>query len=117
MKIFKEVTILSLLSISSLVANDSIINSIGINLGLSSMDSSQKDISGSIILGNQPDETFGSVEIYATLNPIMSICKANNMKPYISYTYSRNSELNHHYGLVGVNKYYDMSDISLYGGA
>ena len=108
--IFKSSLALSLLASSFLLANDSFVNSVGINLGKSYSDFSQTNNNG---LWNKPDKSFNSVEIYSTLNPILQICKDNSMRPYISYTYSQNSDLKHQYLLVGVNKYYNSQTTKL----
>lgn len=106
-------TTLSLLASSTLLASESIVNSVGLNLGKSYTSTDQKDKSGSIILGDNPDQSFNSLELYLTLNPILDMCKVYNMKPYISLTHSRNSDLKHQYLLVGVNKYYTPSTMPL----
>ena len=116
-----KVTALSLLlaSSSTLLATDSFVNSIGINLGKSYTNSQQKNNQGNITLGNTPKESNNSIELFAILNPLTDICKEYNMKPYISYTYSKNTDLKHQYLLVGVNKYYNPSNskVELYTGA
>lgn len=114
-KILKTTLISSLLA-TSLVASDSFINSLGINLAKAYSDNSQKDTSGTILLGNNPDKSFNSIELYATLNPILQLCKENNIRPTLSYTYSQNSDLKHQYLLVGVNKYYNHNSFELYAG-
>lgn len=100
-----------------LFSSEIAIDSIGLNVGSSHSSFDKKDYSGSIILGNEPDESFNSYEIYTTLKPLTSICKDKNMKPYLSYTYSSNDDLKHRYILAGVNKYYKHNKISLYAGA
>lgn len=117
-KLIKTITVSTLLASSSLFASDSFINSFGINLGKSHTSYDQKDKNGAIILGNNPDKSFNSLELYLTLNPMLDMCKENNMKPYISLTHSRNSDLKHQYLLVGVNKYYSSQDtkLELYAG-
>jgi len=106
------------LASSTLLANDSVVNSMGINLGVSNSNSDQKNTNGTIILGNEPDNSFNTTELYLTLHPLTNICKEYKMKPYISYTYSSNSELKHQYFLLGINKYYTPSntDLVLYTG-
>lgn len=117
-RLIKTIALSTILASSTLLANDSLINQMGINLGKSSTDFSQKDKTGSISLGNNPDKSFNSIEVFTILNPLTDICKEYNMKPYASYTYSSNSELKHQYLLVGVNKYYKPSKlpVELYAG-
>jgi hypothetical protein len=100
-------------SSSSLLASQSIINSVGLNLGKSHTSADQKDKSGTILLANNPEQSFNSLELYLTLNPILDMCKEYDMRPYISLTHSRNSELKHQYLLVGINKYYTQSTLPL----
>jgi hypothetical protein len=118
-RLLKTLTLSTLLASSSLLANDSVINSMGLNLGVVNSDSDQKNTNGAIIFGNEPDSSFNQLELYLTLNPLTETCKEYNMKPYISYTYSSNSDLKHQYLLLGVNKYYTPSniDLELYMGA
>lgn len=119
MKLLNKILTTSLLASSSLLASDISIDSIGFNYGISSINYDQQDISGSITLGDQPDKSFDSYEISVTLDPILDICKNNNLKPYVSYTYSSNTDLKHQYILAGVNKYYtpSTSKAELYAGA
>ena len=111
--LIKTLTISTMLASSSLLAGDSIIDSVGLNLGKSYIDFSQSNNNGAILLGNEPDSNFNAVELYTTLNPISNLCKEYGMKPYISYTYAKNSELKHQYLLAGVNKYYSLKDTKL----
>ena len=94
-------------------------NSIGLNIGKAYSSSDKKDKAGSITLGNTPDESFNSFELYTTLDPITELCKKNDIKPYLSFTYSDNDELKHSYLLFGINKYYTPvnSKFKLYAGA
>lgn len=114
MKVFnflKTILVSSVLASSTtLLANDSLINSIGINLANSNTDYEQKNVNGSITLGTNPKKSFNSVEIFTTLNPISSFCKEYNIKPFASYTYSKNSTLKHQYFLIGLNKYFTIED-------
>jgi len=104
MKYFTQSLIILLLASSALLASN---NSIGINIGQSHSNYHQSNHTGSINLGNTPDETFNSYELYGTLKQDIF-----GMKPYLSYTYSSNDDLKHQYILVGLNKYYHY----LYGG-
>jgi len=113
MKYFTQSLIVLSLSTSSLVASDISLNSIGINLGVAHSNFHQTNQNGTIILGNEPDESFNSVELYSTLNGIIS---KDDLKPYLSYTYSSNDELKHQYLLVGLTKYYKLTKASLYAG-
>jgi hypothetical protein len=112
----KKQILLSTLLASSLLASESFIDSIGINLGVSHISYNQENHNGSITLGNNPDQNFKAIEVYTTLNPLSDICKEYNMKPYVSYTYSSNDELVHQYILVGINKYYNHNSYDLYAG-
>ena len=70
----KKILTLSLLTSSILLANN--IESLGLNLGKINSSYSKKDHSGSIILGNTPNESFDSFEIFTILNK-----KIYGMKP------------------------------------
>jgi hypothetical protein len=106
--ITKSLITLSLIT-SSLVASS--LDSIGINVGVANSNSHQTNHNGIITLGNEPDESFNSYEIYGTLKKELL-----NMKPTLSYTYSSNDELKHQYLLVGLTKYYKLTKASLYAG-
>jgi hypothetical protein len=106
--ITKSLITLSLIT-SSLVASS--LDSIGINVGVANSNSHQTNHNGIITLGNEPDESFNSYEIYGTLKKELL-----HMKPYLSYTYSSNDELKHQYLLVGLTKYYKLTKASLYAG-
>ena len=107
----KIVLITSLASV--LFASDISINTLGFNLGISHSDYSQKDNQGSITLGNKPDKIYKAGEVYTTLNGLL---KNSTMKPYVSLTYSTNTELKHQYLLAGVNKYYKINNLDIYAG-
>jgi len=116
---FKIITLVTSLVTSTLLAAQSpeasessktFVDSIGVNIGIA-------NTSNSYDASNAPDETFNSIELYTTLNPIMDICKEYNMKPTLSYTYSNNDDLKHQYLLVGINKYYTPTPkLNLYAG-
>ena len=112
----KKILSLSLLTSTLLFSSNISIDSIGVNLGNSNSDYKQVNHQGSIILGNTPDKSFNSIELYTTLNPLSDICKEYNMKPYVSYTYSSNDDLKHQYLLLGLNKYYNHNNYELYAG-
>jgi len=109
----KKILLTTLMGSTLLVAQDISIDKLGVNLGLSNLDYTQKDHQGSIVLGNQPDTSFSSIEVYTTLNGVF---EKEDIKPYISYTYSSNSELQNQYLLVGLNKYYKQNKYDLYAG-
>ena len=88
MRKINKIVLISLLASSSILANEISLETFGLNIGSSTMDYSQKNHQGSIVLGNEPDKTLTSYELFATLNPISDMCKEYNMKPYVSYTYS-----------------------------
>lgn len=117
LKIDKKIVTL-FLSTTCIFANDIVIEEIGINLGKSYTSYKQKNNSGAVVLDNNPDKTFNELELYTTLQPILGICKEYDMKPTLSYTYSKNSELKHQYLLAGLNKYYTPSStkLNLYAG-
>ena len=118
MKTIHKLTLLALLTSSNLLANP--IDSIGLNIGTAQSNYKQTNNQGSIILGNTPNESFTSYELYTTLKPLSDICKEKNMKPYIGYTYSDNSDLKNQYLLLGLNKYYQHTvsnkELNLYAG-
>ncbi|MEA3352922.1 MAG: hypothetical protein U9Q33_03765 [Campylobacterota bacterium] len=116
MNLHSKLTIIALISIN-LEAVDITAQSVGLNVGTSHFPFSKKDNIGSIILENKPNESFSSIEISTILNPVTKMCKDKNMKPYLSYTYSSNSDMKHQYILAGVNKYYPYKSSSLYAGA
>lgn len=105
MKLVKTLALSTILA-GYLLANETLIHSIGVNLGVSATPYEQTNHNGSITLGSIPDETFTSYEVYTTFNPLSSLCKEMNMKPTVSYSYSVNSHLKHQYILAGFNKYY-----------
>lgn len=115
MRILEKITLLSIAAASSLVASDSIVDTIGLNIGASHSSYNQTNHTG-VVPNINSDKSFNAYEIYTTLNPISDICKKYNMKPYISYTYSTNSDLKHQYLLAGVNKYYNHNSFELYAG-
>lgn len=109
--IIQKIMPLYLLVTSFALASDIAVDSLGLNIGTSNSSYSQTNNSGTIVLGNEPDKSFNSYEFYATLkNDIYG------MKPYVSYTYSNNSDLKHQYLLAGLNKYYQYKKITLYAG-
>jgi hypothetical protein len=113
----KKLLIATPLIVSSLFAGAISVDKVGLNLGVAKSTYKQNDTKGAIILGNNPDKTYNSAEVYTTLNPISEFCKENNIKPYFSFTYSKNSELNHKYLLAGLNKEYKASKkVDIYGG-
>ena len=100
---------------SMLLGSDISVNSVGINLGKSHSSYDQENLSGNIILGKTPDESFDSIEVYMTVN---NLFERNDIKPYLSYNYSKNDDLKHQYVLLGLNKYYNPKDTKsvLYAG-
>jgi len=116
--ILKTTLLSTLIASSNLLANgnESWLYAIGTNVGVSNTSYDQINKSGSITLIDKPKKSFNSLELYTILNPLTDLCKEYNMKPYISYTHSQNSDLKHQYLLVGLNKYYKPSttDIELY---
>ena len=120
MKTINKLTLLSILASSTLLASDSsIVNSIGLNIGVSHSSYNQKNQIGDITLGNEPDKSFNSYELYTTLKPLSDICTKYNIKPYISYTYSSNIDIKHQYLLIGINQYHNAnnSELNLYIGS
>ena len=88
------------------------IENLGFNLGTSHMGYSQSDSSGSIILGDEPDERFSSFELFST----SSIFEDKSLKAQVSYIYSDNDEFVNHTLLVGYNQYQNLKDIDTYVG-
>lgn len=117
-RLLNAITLSTILASSSLLASDISINSIGANIGKSHTSYEQNNKAGTIILGNTPDKYFNSLELYMTLNPILEICKKYDIRPYLSLSHSRNSDLAHNYMLAGFNKYYKptSSELELYAG-
>lgn len=111
MKYFTKSLIALSLASSSLLASDISLDSIGINVAQSHSNFHQTNQNGTVTLGNEPDETFNSYEIYGILKKELF-----NMKPTLSYTYSSNTDLKHQYLLVGLTKYYKLTKASLYAG-
>ena len=62
-------------------------------------------------MGNTPDKQYSSYELYTILK---SVYTNKTIKPYISYTYSKNEDIKNQYILVGLSKYYKHKDINLY---
>ena len=117
-KTIKILITATLLTSSSLLASESFVDSVGLNLGKSYMNYDQKSNIGTTVLEDKLERAFDSIELYTTLSPILEIGKVYDIKPYISYTYSQNSELKHQYLLVGLNKYYTplIEALELYAG-
>jgi len=116
MNTFKTLIFMALLSSSSLLANNLSFSSVGLALGTSYNDYEKTNHQGSITLGNTPDKDFRTYELYATLNPVLALSKKYNMKPYLSYTYSKNDDFKNQYLLLGMNKYYSHKVLDLYAG-
>ena len=108
----KKLLTISLLTSSLMFASEVSIDSVGLNIGKANSDYSQRNSSGSITLGNNPDKTFNTFELFSTLTGL----EKYDMKPYISYTYSSNEELKHQYLLLGLNKYYKIKKVDFYAG-
>ena len=113
MKNINKIVLLSAFASSLLLSSEIALDSIGLNLGKSHASYSQENHIGSITLGNEPDKTFSSYELYTVLK---SVYTNKTIKPYISYTYSSNTDLKHQYVLVGLNKYYKHNTLDLYAG-
>jgi hypothetical protein len=112
-KIIKTTITSTLIASSTLLANDSIFNSIGVNLGKSYTSYSHKNNTGYIILGDESDDSFNSTELYTTFNTMINCCKENDIRPYLSLTYSTNFDLKHQYLLAGLSKYYTPESVKL----
>jgi hypothetical protein len=108
-QIYKSFGVGLFLLSTNLVASS--LDSIGINVGVAHSNFHQTNQNGTIILGNEPDETFNSYEFYGTLKQELL-----NMNPTLSYTYSSNDDLKHQYLLVGLTKYYKLEKARLYAG-
>lgn len=108
----KKIITLTLLASSLMLAAE--ISEIGVNIGVSHTPYTQTNSNGSITLGNEPEQNFASYELFTTLKGVFP---QDDVKPYISYTYSYNSELKHQYVLLGLNKYFAPTQrLSLYVG-
>jgi len=106
MKLLTKVFILSAFLVSTTIANENIVDSIGINIGSSN---SSYSLTNNIDVST-PDESLTSIKLYTKFNPFTDLCKKYNMKPSVSYTASQNDELKHQYLLLGINKYYKLED-------
>lgn len=114
MKKFNRLLALSLALCSSLVASNIEVERVGLHIGTAHTTSSQENKEGEIILGKEPKKNFApSVEVYGTLSGVF---EDKAVEPFLSYTYSNNSDLTHQYILVGVNKYYSHNTYKAYAG-
>lgn len=104
---------LSVLTSTLLFSADSFVDTVGFNLGKAYTDHSIKNSSGAIILPHEPDKNYNTIELFTTLK---AINKEEDIKPYISYTYSKNTDMEHQYLLVGVNKYFKNDTLDYYAG-
>lgn len=105
--------ILSMVLTSCVYGSEISINQIGLNFGKSAMNYKQKDYTGTIILGNEPEENFNLLEPFIVVEGIF---ERKDIKPYFSYSYLNNSDLKNQYLLMGLNKYYKYKEIDFYAG-
>jgi opacity protein-like surface antigen len=85
---------------------------LGLHLGQGYTPYEQVEHQGSTILENEPGETFNLAELSFEVEKFLPY----GMRPYVSLSYSQNSELTHYYGLVGVHKYFSIDDLKTYLG-
>ena len=70
----KKILTITLLTSSVVFASSFSVDSIGLNVGKANTNYKQINHHGSIDLGNTPDESFNSYEIYTTLKPLSQMC-------------------------------------------
>lgn len=103
-----------ILSSSLLNASEMGIDSMGINVGMASINAMQSDKQGSVTLVNEPDETYTHIEIYALLDGMF---EDKTLKPSINGVYNINDDFKNITLTVGLNKYFEYDDFNLYVGA
>ena len=108
MKLLIKIVILMTFVSSLSFAND-YIDTFGLDIGVSNTPYNQIDRSGSTTLVNTPDKTFVSFEFFVMPKGIV---KRDDIKPYISCTYSYNADLEHKYLLIGINTYFKLTQIA-----
>jgi hypothetical protein len=87
------------------------IDRIGLSVGLSKLYDKKTNI---IFPYTEPKERFDAYELFTTFN---GICDDENTKPYLSYTYTTNSDFKEQHLLVGINRYFQTPhDAELYAG-
>jgi len=98
--------------VSGCLLADISLDRVGGNIGIGYSDYSQK--TNTINLqSNNPSKNFSALEVDGTFNGVFT---NKSLQPFVSYTYSNNSDLTHQYLLAGVNKYYPHNDIIYYAG-
>lgn len=114
MKKFNKLIVSGLIIGSSLSASNIEVDRAGLHIGIAKSSFSQENKAGEIILGKEPSSKFvPSVEVYGTLSGVF---EDKAVQPFLSYTYSTNSDLTNQYLLVGVNKYYSHNTYNAYAG-
>lgn len=103
-----------ILASSLLNASDIGIDSVGINVGMASINAMQNDKQGSVTLANEPDETYTHIEIYTLLDGVF---EDKTLKPSINGVYNINDEFKNITLTIGLNKYFEYDDFNLYVGA
>jgi len=114
MKIKNTILYPLLLTSSLLFAEALHVESVGVNVGVASIEAKQSNTSGTITLAHQPDESFASAELYALIDGVF---EDKSKKITTNYIYSSNSDIQEHNLLLGVNKYYEYKKYNLYAGA
>jgi len=110
--ILKKIT-LSVATSTLLFSADLAVDTVGINLGKAYTDHSVEHNMGSVLIPHHPYKNYTAIELFTTLE---AINEDEDIKPYISYTYSKNDDMKHQYLLAGVNKYYKHETLDLYAG-
>lgn len=105
-KVVKATALVTLIALNSLSAEGLSMSNIGINLGKSYSNYKQEDKAGTVLLSNSPDKSFNVVELSTEMNGLFS---NDDIKPYISYTYSNNDDFKQQYLLIGINKYFELT--------
>lgn len=104
----------SILLASTLLHSDVGIDSVGANIGLSWIQSTQTDNVGSISFAHQPDEFYGHLELYSLFSGVFH---DKSYKPSLNIIGNINGDFNNALLLAGINKYFEFKHYNLYGGA
>lgn len=111
MKIINKLILSSLLATTLLPAVE--IDSVGVNLGISNIQTEQTDKIGSITLNFSPKENYTHGELYMLIDGFI---EDKTLKASLNYINSTNSELKNNILMVGINKYYTYQEYNLYTG-
>ena len=110
MKNIKKIVCITILT-APFLFGESTIDGIGFHLGKGYSNFIQTDKTGAILLEKQPKKNYDGGELYLQFKELDS-----HLKPSLSYTYTQNSDLKHHYILGGLSKYFTQEKTKIYGG-